>query len=108
MALRPVEPGAVQSEMSTDSTPRTPLLPNCSGAMLRQNCSCEMLVSAHSVSMWITWPWVVGRSRRKKNCTPFIHSTFGARRCKLARLGSAATRLALIIGAMRSSGSAAT
>ena len=46
-----VRSGAVQSETSTERMPRTSLSPNSSGGTLRQNWSCEMLVSAHSVSM---------------------------------------------------------
>ena len=46
-----VRPGAVQSEISTERMPCTSLSPNSSGGTLRQNWSCEMLVSAHSVSM---------------------------------------------------------
>ena len=51
MAGRPFDPGAVQSEISTERMPCTSLSPNSSEGTLRQNWSCEMLVSAHSVSM---------------------------------------------------------
>ena len=63
MAGRPSGPGASQSETSTDMIVCTSLSPNTSRGTSRQKRSWEMLVSAHSVSMWIACPCTAGMAR---------------------------------------------
>ena len=54
-----------QSETSTDTMPRIVSGPNRSIVPGRHTSTCEMLVSAHSVSMWFMWPRTMRTGRRK-------------------------------------------
>ena len=65
VAVRPFGAGASQSETSTDTMLRIVCGPYRSIVPGRQTSICEMLVSAHSVSMWIVCPRAMRTGRRR-------------------------------------------